>query len=359
VPLFGRQAPTPSDVPAQLRRALQLVLSADLEGAEEALSEAGRLDSSSADIYLALANLYRARGEIGRAIQLHQNLLLRPDLDEAMRREALLGLALDFRAGGFLQRALSSFEELLEVKPHHTRALREIEKIRVETGDWEEAILIRKRIGSDAPNTGSVLAHLHVGLARSKRGDNDPAAVRRLLKKALSHDRRCAEAHIELGDERLAQGKPHQAIALWLRALPLHEGVRNLLLPKLFDAYDATQNREGFDRLLYERLEANPDDHEAGIWLARSLTRQGQTEEAQLRLRRLLDRSGGYLPAYVELARAYLAEPSQREAVKLLEEMLNHLPSSQPKFRCSNCGTQDSELHWRCPQCGEWDSSRA
>lgn len=357
MPLFGRQAPAPADGMAQMRLALHLVLSGDLEGAEEALTEAGRLDSSSADVYLALANLYRARGEIGRAIQLHQNVLLRPDLDDGIRRESLLGLALDFRAGGFLQRALSSFEELLEVEPSHPRALREIEKIRVETGDWEEAIRIRKRIGSAAANTRSVLAHLQVGLARTKRQEGDLSAARRALKKALSYDRGCAEAHIELGDDRLAQGKTHQAITLWQRALPLHSGVARMLLPKLMEAYDATENRESFDRLMYERLETNPDDYEAGIWLARSLLRQGQGEEALLRLRRLLDRSGGYLPAYIELARAYLADESRGDTAKLLEEMLDHLPVSVEKFRCTSCGTQDTELHWRCPQCGEWDTS--
>lgn len=357
MPLFGRHEKAPSDGMAQMRLALHLVLSGDLEGAEAALTEAGRLDSSSSDVYLALANLYRARGEIGRAIQLHQNLLLRPDLDDDIRRESLLGLALDFRAGGFLQRALSSFEELLEAEPNHPRALREIEKIRVETGDWEEAIRIRKRIGSTAANSKSVLAHLHVGLSRTKRKEGDLSGARRLLKKALSYDRGCAEAYIELGDDRLAQGKTHQAIALWLRALPLHPGVGRVLLPKLLDAYDVTENRESFDRLMYERLEGNPDDHEAGLWLARSLLRQGQAEEALLRLRRLLERSGGYLPAYIELARAYLADESRGDTAKLLEEMLDHLPVAVEKFRCGSCGTQDKELHWRCPQCGEWDAS--
>ena len=41
------------------------------------------------DVYLALANLYRTRGEIGRAIHIHQNVLLRQELPEALRREAL------------------------------------------------------------------------------------------------------------------------------------------------------------------------------------------------------------------------------------------------------------------------------
>ena len=110
--LRRRSKPQPPErsATAQLRSALHLVLAGDLPAAEAQLAEAARLDSSSSDVYLALANLYRLRGDIGRAIQIHQNLLLRPDISDELRRESLLGLALDFRAGGFLKRATASFE---------------------------------------------------------------------------------------------------------------------------------------------------------------------------------------------------------------------------------------------------------
>ena len=108
---------------ARLREALSRVLAGDLEGAEVVLSEVARLDSSATDVYLALSQVYRARGEIGRAIQIHQSLMLRVELSPELRREALLGLARDFRAGGFLGRAQASLEELLEKSPRHLEAL--------------------------------------------------------------------------------------------------------------------------------------------------------------------------------------------------------------------------------------------
>ena len=123
---FGpsRTEGTPRAPVAELREALQRVLAGDLAGAENALATAARLDSSSIDLYLALATVYRSRGAIGRAIQIHQNLLLRRELPAGLRREALLGLAFDFRAGGFLRRAVASFRELLEHEPRNEDALR-------------------------------------------------------------------------------------------------------------------------------------------------------------------------------------------------------------------------------------------
>jgi lipopolysaccharide assembly protein B len=153
---------------ALLRSALHRVLAGDLPGAEAELAEAARLDSSSSDVYLALANLYRLRGDIGRAIQIHQNLLLRPDISDELRREALLGLALDFRAGGFLKRASASFQDLLQIEPENLAALRALERIKIEGGDWEGAIATRGRIGAQDPSTRKVLAHLHVGHGRAR-----------------------------------------------------------------------------------------------------------------------------------------------------------------------------------------------
>jgi len=341
---------------AHMRQALHLVLAGDLVAAEAALAEAARLDSSSSDVYLALANLYRARGEIGRAIQIHQNLLLRKELDPALRREALLGLALDFRAGGFLRRAASSFEELLEVDPDNQQALRELERIRVESGGWEEAIRIRRRIGRADPATPQILAHLWTGLGRERAKAGHEAEARKTFRRAFGHDKRCAEAYIALGDLKFRDGKIRKAIGLWRRALPLHSAVGGLLYPRLWEGYMSLEDLAGFEALLHERLGSEPDDREASIWLARAIVRQGRVDEGLSILRRLLDRIPGFLPGYAEIGRVLLHEKRDFESIKAFEELLDRLPIERQRLHCQSCGAQDTELHWRCPQCGEWDS---
>jgi lipopolysaccharide biosynthesis regulator YciM len=339
-----------------MRRALHLVLAGDLGAAEVELSRAAHIDSSSTDVYMALANLYRARGEIGRAIQIHQNLLLKPDLPEDRHREMLLGLALDFRAGGFLHRASASFEELLELDPTHLQALRELERIRVETGKWQEAIEIRRRIGAGDPRSASILAHLWTGLGRAALQEGDVAAARKAFRRALSQDRQCAEAYIALGDQLAKEGKTRRAIAQWRRALPLHPAVGQLLYGRLWEAYTALEELAALESLLRDRLDSVPGDHLAALWLARALTRQGRVDEALSGLRRLLDRAPGLLDAHAEIGRLLLQEERTPEALKAFEELLNRLPSQPTRLRCQACGTPDTNLHWRCPQCGEWDS---
>jgi lipopolysaccharide biosynthesis regulator YciM len=341
---------------AQLRSALHLVLAGDLSAAEAQLAEAARVDSSSSDVYLALANLYRLRGDIGRAIQIHQNLLLRPDIAEELRREALLGLALDFRSGGFLKRAAASFQELLALEPDNLQALRALERIRIESGDWEGAVQIRNRIGARDPATHKVLAHLWTGHGRARAARGVEAEARRAFKRAVAQDPDCAEAYLALGDQRLREGSVRKAAGLFRRALGLHPAIGRLVYPRLWDAHSKLADLAGLESLLRERFESDSEDPDAGLWLARAMASQSRPDQALALLRRLLDREPGQLALHAEIGRVLLQESRDADAKKAFEELLERLPSEPRALACRGCGAQDTALHFRCPQCGEWDS---
>jgi lipopolysaccharide biosynthesis regulator YciM len=55
---------------------------------------------------MILGNLYREKGQVGKAITLHQNLLQRPNLSKLEHAYVLLCLGLDYKRGGFVDRAL-------------------------------------------------------------------------------------------------------------------------------------------------------------------------------------------------------------------------------------------------------------
>lgn len=344
------------NVAGHLREALHRVLSGDLQGAELILAEAARVDSSSTDLYFALANVYRARGEIGRAIQIHQNLLLRKELPVALRSEALLGLALDFRAGGFLKRAAASFRELLETDPKSRLALEHIERLYVETGEWREALRIRRRIGSSDPRTPTVTAHLFTGLGRVEQREGRTSDAQRSFRRALAADRACAEVYLAFGDLRMQDGRPAKAIDLWQRALPLHPRIGLLVYPRLMEAYQCRQDLAGFAAVMRAQSDARPDDDEATLWWARAAIQMGELAPALGTLRDLLRRSPEYFPAYAELGRALLKQGEDAESAQAFAELLDHLPRAATFLHCRGCGASVTTLHWRCAQCGEWDS---
>jgi lipopolysaccharide biosynthesis regulator YciM len=352
-PVASQEAESAS---ARIRTALHRVLAGDLAGAELALVEAVKLDSSSADVYLALANVYRARGEIGRAIRIHQNLLMRSDLPRALQREAQLGLALDFRTGGFIGRSIQSFRELLDADPGNLQALRELERIHVEAGEWREAIELRKRIGRGDERTPSVLAHLWTGLGRVCAQAGDEREARRAFRRALRSDRRCAEAWLALADQSLRVGKPARAIAHASRTLDLHPAIGGLAYPRLFEAHERAGRMAALEELLGVRNEQQPEDRDTALWLARVQQVLGRIDDSTASLRRLLHRQPGALDAWADLGRAQLRHGRGAEALKTFEEWLEHLPVERRRLRCTSCSSPSPHLLFRCPQCGAWDS---
>ena len=126
---FRRDARALPDADRALRQALLALLDRDFDAAEALIARALRSDSDDVEAYIALARLYRSRGEVGRALRIHQNLLLRTDLDARTRTEALAQLGSDFQQGGFLRRAIASFEEVLSRDRRHTGALRALGRL--------------------------------------------------------------------------------------------------------------------------------------------------------------------------------------------------------------------------------------
>jgi len=339
-----------------LRAALYHVLSGDLAKAEVLLADAAREDSSAIELYLALAMVYRRRGEVGRAIHVHQNLLLRPELSSGLRREALYGLALDFRSGGFLKRATAAFLEVLESSPGDLDALRALEGIYVETGEWREAIAMRKRIGSGDPHSSSILAHLWTGWMRVQRTDGAFVDARRSFRRAVAADRRCSEPYVVMGDIRMDEHKPKKAIDLWTRALGLEPRARAVLYPRLHEAYEACGDAPGFFELMQKQRMEAPEDRVVSTWWAKASIQRGALEPALAELRRLLSEAPDYYPAYAEIGRALLRAGREGESIKAFELLIEHLPPAAALYVCRACGGRDSIMRWRCPRCGNWDS---
>ena len=91
--------------PRSLFRGLQLLLSDQPDRAIDAFIEVVKLDPETIELHYALGSLFRRRGEIDRAVRIHNYLLSRADLPAAERANALAELGQDYLNGGMIDRA--------------------------------------------------------------------------------------------------------------------------------------------------------------------------------------------------------------------------------------------------------------
>src|SRR6186713_773661 len=191
---------------------LNYLVAGQVDLAIEELERAARLaDPGSLVLRLVLGNLYREKGQVGRAIEEHRALLQRPRLNRIEHANVLLCLGLDYRRGGFVDRAVAAFSDVLKLDPNNEPALINLEKLQEDQHQWQEAYLTRQRLAQiagppDQPKSQLILAFLEneIGLQAMKDGRLDEAAHH--FESAIDMDGGVITSYLHLGDVRLRQG---------------------------------------------------------------------------------------------------------------------------------------------------------
>jgi lipopolysaccharide biosynthesis regulator YciM len=315
--------PSDRDLVATFRRALLAVLEGDYDRAEELISAAVKADSEDVEPYRSLARLYRLRGEVGRAIRIHQNLLLRRNLDPAQRNAVLLELAADFRQGGLLKRAIASYQEALEHVPKSATALEALRDLLGQAGDHAGALEASRRLervsGRRDPATD---ASLQVRMAEAEHAQGRHDLARKGVKRALRRDPSNADARMLLAVLEAERGRDKAALAAW-RTVAERGGPRTAeALPKLEASFAAVGSARDFETFVRRILEQRPGDSALRLALAGTLAARGEIDPALVELRRVLNGHPSDHSARVALGRLLLQCDRDADALGEYAELL-------------------------------------
>jgi lipopolysaccharide biosynthesis regulator YciM len=313
------------------RRALLAVLEGDYDDAERLITQAVKADSEDVEPYRSLARLYRLRGEVGRAIRIHQNLLLRHDLEASQRNAVLAELAEDFRQGGFLKRAIASYQEVVEHAPKNAAAWRALSELLTESRDYAGALAAARRLERvERHKDPAGEARLQVLIAQAEHAEGRHDAARKAVKRALRRDASNPDARILLGQLEAERGKNKAALAAW-RVVPERGGPRAAEVhPKVEASFAALGRARDYESFVREILDARPDDAAARMSLAATLASRGDTDPAVLELRRVLDTHRRDVDARIALGRLLLGSGRDADALKEYAELLEWLAASGP-----------------------------
>jgi lipopolysaccharide biosynthesis regulator YciM len=336
-------------------RGLNFLLNEQPDKALDAFLEVVKLDPETIDLHFTLGALFRKRGELDRAIRMHENLLERETLAEEDRLKALVELGQDYLKAGLLDRSEEVFTRLLET-PFAGQARRYLLEIFVQEKDWHKAIQAASELErQSARPMNAEIAHFHCELAALAMVKSDHAEAQKQLDEALAIHRQCTRANIMLGDLLASQGRRDEAIAVW----------------RLIEAQSPTHMVLVVDRMLenfkqMNRLEEGLD------WLKGLLTRHPSLDmfntlyhavmerrgaEAAYQLARDELRRNPSLHALERLAEAELisAPEDRREVIQNAKSLIQRHVQRLTRYHCASCGFKASQFFWRCPACGRWD----
>jgi len=347
----------PPRISADYIRGLNLVLSRKTDEALELFVQMAKVDDDTLETHFALGHLFRRRGEVERAIRVHENLLARPNLNEAQRHQALFSLAEDYLSAGLFDRAEKLFAELRDSTTLAEPALDKLVSIYEREKEWQKAIDAQRKLEMLRGRKSSQVAHYYCELAEAARAAGDRATAREQLRNTVRSESGALRG--TLIRAMLAQEEHDYA-----QAIPLYEQVvaadRHFIievLPPLLECHRASGGLAEFDAYLGQLLAKDASLHPDFAYAAIIGNLEGSAV-----LRSAVERFVFAHPVLAALVNAKELEalaPAQRvPAIERITEALRTVALANARYRCGNCGYSTQRFIWHCPSCKLWETVR-
>ncbi|EKD54590.1 MAG: hypothetical protein ACD_60C00066G0004 [uncultured bacterium] len=315
------------------------------------------VDSNTVETHLAVGKLFRRRGEVDRAIRIHQNLIARPQLDKTYREQSLFELGQDYFSAGVLDRAERIFLDVVDVKEYAIPALRALLDIYQQEKAWENAIHIANKLEmATKRNMQPVIAHYYCELAEIALHKQLHDEADRYLDQAILADSSCVRAS-------LLQAKYDMHKKDYKAALKSLKKIKDQNPDYLSEAIDALAS-------CYEELK---EEEKLVDYLMRTLNEYPRIPIVLILSERIRQWKGDkvaakfvadYVRRYPTLRGLYLfinlyissTEGRARDDLTILQNLMKKLLADKPDYQCVSCGFSGKSLHWLCPGCKQWNS---
>lgn len=356
-----------AQVSHQLRRdyfqGLSYLINEQSDQAVDVFIKLSEVDSDTAEIHLALGHLFRQRGEVDRAIRIHQNLLARPELDKRYHIQALFALGQDYLRVGVLDRAEQIFLELVALKEgwneERQNSLRFLLRIYQQEKAWVKAIEITGKLAAQTgETTDSLVAQFYCELAEQEYNHARIATALEYLHQSIHADPNCVRANLIAG--RIAYETKHYAVAIQHYQQVKEQDIHFIseIIAPLCECYRALNQEEALIEYLKECLRHFP--HVFLITTVANYLQRFQDASAAIEFIVHHVKKDPSLSGLNELINLYLSstQNSPNEKLTLLQSMIHQLAGNKSTYRCGHCGFTAPLLFWNCPSCYHWATIR-
>jgi len=344
-----------------LLNASQYLISGEKDKAIQELLNAAEANKEILDTYFALGKLFRSSGEIEKAINIHRSLIARETASENVRLSALKELAIDYDKGGFIDKAIETYKDVLKLNREQPEIIQSLCRIYEDIGDWDNALNFRQmlsKVGAD--NQSETLSHILVEKSKELMKLGKLKESMEKLEDAFRYAPSVSARIQKINLLLLLQDQ--NSVRTWLLELlkeyPLYS---SFIFITLEQNISDVNFKKQYD-LLKEYFISLKDEE---LWKDPSIL------ISKVKMLKDLGRSLDALNLFQEWLRHH---PLQGEAMKMeylqllidlnkKEELipetgsfLQKLRASSTRHFCSQCGFNSDEVFWRCPQCHQWET---
>lgn len=316
------------------------------------------LNHDAVELYTKLGRSLRHKGEVERAINLHQSLFAKTGLPKSTLLNLELELAVDFLRAGLFDRAERLLLELIKVKSDiQLKSCYYILELYEEEGSWQEVInLYDKKKLLDTDEIRQRVAHACCEISKNHLKQNNYLDAHKILKKAFKIYDQCARAFVLQGNLARQQNEHHEAIRCYLKAVAINKNAIIHLLPHLVESFSILNDEEGLLKHLNEywyrshyvevlekkiEIESNLYGPYHALENLIEILKQHPTDRAFFILIDLIYKNKLNIDMQGTLE---------------LHHLVKKIAEQSPLYICNNCGFKAKEPHWHCPSCKKWSS---
>ncbi len=334
---------------------LNYLLNEQPDKAIEALINAVDDDHEVVDTHLVLGMLFLRRGEVDRAIRIHQNIIARPNLSHEQREAGMIALGNDYFKAGVLDRAENIFQKLVNNGSKDIRAYQKLQQLYEREKDWQQAIEMSAHLTRLGDNrNGERTAHYYCELAEIAFASSEYSQTLALVKKALSHDSKCLRAMLIKGDVYREQEHWKQAMKCYSSALEDNSRFAQIVYERIYQLYQEKKDVESLIQFFVQEVKNNISS--ARVNLLRVLLENGKKQQAEALLKDELSKKNAS-PVMVKHYLGVMQSRTEGEINDAFATLYRHLDrelSAFYSYKCSHCGFESRSLIWLCPSCMSW-----
>ncbi|MGQ0697363.1 MAG: hypothetical protein ACT4PZ_03875 [Panacagrimonas sp.] len=332
---------------------ISTLASDDPDQAVAALLGVDELTEEAVELHLTLGSLFRRRGQVDRALRVHEGLLSRSSLSPQQRNRTEFELAEDYLKAGVFDRAEKIYSALADRGYKLLACLEAVVSIFESSHDWPQAIEVSRRLeAASGVSRRAITAQYHCELADEARRAKQLDEATRLARIALDTDKGCARASLLIA--RLAQERKDWSEASTGFARVAEQEPR--LLSEVVQPLWLSCRDWGRPEYFVHWLEDLPEDQRIGV---------AEVVRAELLRETGMDPSGFLLdafeahPTWSVLEQVANLNPTDDGELLgrvsgALRGAVRTLSASRQKYQCQSCGMKPAQLFWHCPSCKQW-----
>jgi lipopolysaccharide biosynthesis regulator YciM len=306
-------------------------------------------NAETIETHFALGSLYRRRGEVDRAIRIHQNLLARKELAPEHREQALLALAQDYLRAGVLDRAEGLFQQVSEVPRLRASALDALRGVYERQHDWQQALVAYRQLARiKAAPARTVAAHYLCELASVAIERGDIVVARELLTQAREEALPFPRAALLGAQIAEREAQMDLAVKLLRQALTESPALLQEELPHLLKLVGPAE-RDAILGELVAQAELRDFEELKRLVFAAIAADLGSAAPLRASIEKVFSQDPTLQAVWQE-------GPTQSERIA---QEIGALLAQAEKYRCNECGFSGRNFYWHCPACHSWDSFEA